>query len=60
MDLEKKMVLTALEERAGQWNALERNYPEVTNPKSIPMKGKAWKNFSYRRSYRYIYYRNKK
>lgn len=45
MDLEKKMVLTALEERAGQWNALERNYPEVTNPKSIPMKGKAWKNF---------------
>lgn len=40
--LEPGLLVTAAEERLGQWAALDRNYPEVCDPDAIPAPGEAW------------------
>ncbi len=40
--LEPGLLVTAAEERLGQWAALERNYPDVCDPDAVPTPGDAW------------------
>lgn len=37
--LEPTLLVAAADERLGQWNALQRNYPEVTMPEAVPQPG---------------------
>lgn len=40
--LEPSLVVAATEERQGQWDALARNYPEVTEADAVPLPGPGW------------------
>ena len=40
--LETMLLLAATDERMGQWEALARNFPQVTKAKAIPQPGSDW------------------
>ena len=40
--LEANLVISAADERISQWDTLVRNFPQVTNPKSVPFPGEEW------------------
>lgn len=42
--LETNLIITAADERIGQWETLARAYPEVTKGNSIPEPGPDWSN----------------
>lgn len=44
--LEPNLVVAATEERQGQWDALARNYPEVTEKDTVPLPGPEWANMA--------------
>lgn len=45
-ELERSMALLAVEERLGQWTVLERNYSQVTESDTVPLRGPAWAGFA--------------
>lgn len=40
--LETSLIISATDERDGQWNALTRNYPQVTKGNAVPAPGPDW------------------
>ena len=42
--LETMLLLSATDERMGQWEAIARNFPQVTKANAIPMPGSDWDN----------------
>lgn len=42
--LDSTLVVTAADERVGQWNALLRNFPQATIPETILLPGPDWDN----------------